>query len=154
MRALPLLVLALAAAPAAAQTVAARDIPPAVIAVVQKAAPGITITEAEFKARDGRNYYDVEGKAADGSEIELDLLETAQGWQVVEIQRDIAWADAPSPVRAAVPKGASPVRVIESKQTDGSVVYELFAAGQPRDPASEVMWKDGQAKVLTQRWPH
>ena len=68
MRALPLLVLALAAAPAAAQTVAARDIPPAVIAVVQKAAPGITITEAEFKARDGRNYYDVEGKAADGSE--------------------------------------------------------------------------------------
>jgi len=142
------------AAPAIAQTVAAKDLEPAVAAVVNRAAPGIAITEAEFKARDGRRYYDVEGKLPNGAEIELDLLETPAGWQVVEIQRDIAWAEAPAPVRAAAPKAANPVRVIESKQTDGSVVYELFAAGQPKDPAIEVMWKDGRAKVLTERWPH
>lgn len=148
-------VLALAiAAPAAAQPVAVKDLEPAVVAVVTAAAPGIVITEAEHKPRDGRRYYDVEGRLPNGTEIEFDLLETPSGWQVVEIQRDIAWAEAPAPVRAAAPTAAQPVRVIESKQTDGAIVYELFAPGQPREPAIEVMWKDGQAKVLTQRWPH
>lgn len=142
------------AAPAAAQPVAVKDLDPAVVAVVTAAAPGIVITEAEHKPRDGRRYYDVEGRLPNGSEIEFDLLLTASGWQVVEVQRDIAWADAPAPVRAATPKGATPVRVIESKQTDGSIIYELFAAGQPKDPAIEVMWKNGQAKVLAERWPH
>jgi hypothetical protein len=47
-----------------------------------------------------------------------------------------------------------PVRLIESKQTDGSIVYELFAPGKPAEPSLEVMLKDGQAKVLTERWPH
>ncbi|WP_300572553.1 hypothetical protein [Phenylobacterium sp.] len=42
----------------------------------------------------------------------------------------------------------------ESKQTDGSIVYELFAEGKPQTPSLEVMWKDGQAKVLTETWPH
>lgn len=153
MRLAVLLALTLAA-PALAQPVAVKDLDAAVVAVVTKAAPGIAITEAEHKPRDGRRYYDVEGRLPDGREIEFDLLLTPAGWQVVEIQRDIAWAEAPAPVRAATPKGAQPVRVIESKQTDGSIVYELFAAGQPKDPAIEVMWKDGQAKVLTERWPH
>lgn len=142
------------AAPVAAQPVAPKDLDAKVAAVVETAAPGIAISGAEFKARDGRRYYDVEGRPPDGSEIELDLLETPAGWQVVEIQRDIDWAEAPPAVRAATPGAASPVRVIESRQTDGAVVYELFAAGQPREPAIEVMWKDGQARVLTERWPH
>ena len=73
------------------------------------------------------------------------MPETPQGWQVVEIQRDIAWATAPAALRTAA-GAAKPVRVIESKQTDGAIVYELFAEGQLRDPAIEVMWKDaGQA---------
>jgi hypothetical protein len=142
------LLLTLFASPALADT------PPADVAAAVKAAmPQMTITEAELKARDGRRYYDVEGRLPDGSEIELDMLQTPQGWQVVEIQRDIAWSAAPAPVRAAAPT-AKPVRVIESRQTDGAVVYELFAEGQPKDPAVEVLWKDGHAKVLQNRWPH
>lgn len=132
--------------------------PPAEVAdVVRKAMPQMTITEAELKEREGRRYYDVEGRLPDGSVIELDLLQTPQGWQVVEIQRDIAWSAAPAPVRTAATgawKGPEPVRVIESKQTDGSVVYELFAPGRPAAPALEVMLKDGQAKVLKEVWPH
>jgi hypothetical protein len=46
------------------------------------------------------------------------------------------------------------VRVIESTQNDGAVIYELFAPGQPKTPALEVSWKDGKAKVLTEAWPH
>lgn len=138
---------------ACAQKPAETAVPPEVAAAVKAASPQMTIAEAEMKQREGRRYYDVEGTLPDGSEIELDLLQTPQGWQVVEIQRDIAWMTAPAPVVAAAGK-AAPVRVIESKQTDGSIVYELFAEGKPDAPSLEVMWKDGQAKVLTETWPH
>ncbi|MDR7229249.1 hypothetical protein J2X45_000312 [Caulobacter sp. BE264] len=137
--------------------VAAKDLPAAVVAVVRAAAPGMTIKEAELKERENRRYFDVEGVMPDGSEIEFDLLEKDGVWAIVETQRDIAWSDAPKIVRdvaAASGKAITPVRVIESKQNDGVVIYELFAAGKPKDPSMEVSFKDGQAKVLTEVWPH
>lgn len=137
--------------------VAAKDLPAAVVAVVRAAAPGMTIKEAELKERENRRYFDVEGVMPDGSEIEFDLLEKDGAWSIVETQRDIAWSDAPKIVRdvaAASGKAITPVRVIESKQNDGMVIYELFAAGKPKDPSMEVSFKDGQAKVLTEVWPH
>ena len=138
--------------------VAAADLPPAVVSVVTAAAPGLKILEAELKEREGRRYFDVEGVLPDGAEIEFDLLETAGKWKIVETQRDIAWTATPQPVRdaavKAVPKVA-PVRVIESAQDDGTVIYELFAEGQPKTPSLEVSWKKGgTAKVLTEVWPH
>lgn len=148
----------IAASPATAQKVSAAQVPADVAAKVAAAAPGMMIVEAELKARDGRRYYDVEGKLADGSDLELDLLETPQGWTVVEIQRDIPWTAVPKAARdAAAPAwkaSAPPVRVIESKQTDGQIIYELFAAGKPQSPALEVAFKDGAPKVLTETWPH
>jgi len=148
------LALSLLAAPALAEPkVEAAAIPPAVVEAVNVAQPGMTITQAELKERDGRRYYDVEGEV-NGEEIELDLLESGERWTVVEIQRDIEWASAPAKVRAAA-GNVSPVRVIESRQAaDGSIVYELFAAGKPAEPSLEVMLKDGEAKVLSERWPH
>jgi hypothetical protein len=100
----------------------------------------------------------VGGVLPDGAELELDLLERDGGWAVVEIQRDLAWADVPEIVRTtATPawRGAPPVRVIESRQAEGGeVIYELFTAGQPATPALEVMLKDGRATVLREVWPH
>ena len=149
---------ALAAVPETRITkVAGADLPPAVVAVVQKAAPGLRIVEAELKEREDRRYFDVEGVLPDGAEIEFDLLETKGGWKIVETQRDIAWTATPQPVRDAAVKAApkvAPVRVIESTQNDGMVIYELFAAGQPKTPAIEVSWKGGEAKVLAEAWPH
>jgi hypothetical protein len=146
------------AAPATAiTTTAAPDIPEAVRAAVLAARPGMTITGAEMKERDGRRYYDVEG-TSDGAEIELDLLETPSGWQVVEIQRDLPWSAVPAAVRAAAEAartGFLPVRIIESVQAaDGSVIYELFAEGQPATPVLEVRVKDGETEVLREVWPH
>jgi hypothetical protein len=139
--------------------VAVKDIPAAVVTVVKAAAPGMTIKEAELKERADRRYYDVEGVMPDGSEIEFDLLEKNGGWEIVETQRDVAWTSAPQLVRDAAAAAASgkaikPVRVIESKQTDGMVIYELFAAGKPVEPSMEVSLKDGKAKVLAEVWPH
>ncbi|ESQ92126.1 hypothetical protein ABAC460_04365 [Asticcacaulis sp. AC460] len=137
--------------------VAAADLPPEVMATALKAIPGMTISEAKRKERDGRVYYDVEGKRPDGSDVELDLLQDGTAFKVVEIQRDIAWADAPADVRATAEASAKtvvPVRVIESIESDGSVIYELFAEGKPAKPSLEVRVKDGKAEVLTEEWPH
>jgi len=158
------LVLALSPLPALADgpktkitEVAPKDLPAAVVAVVKATAPAMTITEAELKERADRRYYDVEGVMPDGSEIEFDVLEKNGAWEIVETQRDIPWASAPKRVRdtaAASGKAITPVRVIESKQTDGRVIYELFAAGKPDEPSMEVSLKDGKAKVLAEVWPH
>jgi len=158
------LALALTAGSAAAQgpdtqatPVEAADLPPAVVAVVTAAAPGLKIKAAELKRRADRRYYDVEGALPDGGEIEFDLLETGGRWKIVETQRDIAWTATPQPVRDAAVKAApkiAPVRVIESTQDDGAVIYELFAEGQPKAPALEVSWTGGKARVLTEAGPH
>lgn len=134
--------------------VAAADLPPGVRDAVLAKVPGMTIAEAERKERGGKIFYDVEGTRADGSEVELDLIEEAGKYRVVEMQRDIAWADAPAPVRAAAGAAAdafTPARVIESTQEDGMVVYELFAPGKADEPAAEVNWKDGKAVLRSER---
>lgn len=133
------------------------DLPPGVTSAVEAAVPGMKVEEAERKEREGRVYYDVEGTRPDGSEVELDLLQKGDAFEVVEIQRDIPWTEAPENIRktaAASPKAFEPVRVIESKQTDGSIIYELFVADQPAKPALEVQVKDNAAKILTEEWPH
>ncbi|HEY5808741.1 MAG TPA: hypothetical protein VIT67_12265 [Povalibacter sp.] len=137
--------------------ISAAELPPDVASVVNSAVPGITIKEAERKEREGRVYYDVEGTRPDGSEVELDLLQENGQYRVVEIQRDIAWADAPESARAAAATSSrpfEPARVIESTQTDGSVIYELFSPDAPAKPALEVRVVDGSAEVLKEEWPH
>lgn len=135
----------------------AAEIPADVQALAESAAAGFVVSEAQRKVRDGRTYYDVEGELPDGSEIEFDILMTAAGPEVVEIQRDLDWADVPAAARAAAEAAAPglvPARIIESRQTDGAVIYELFAPGAPADPAMEVSLVDGAATVLDERWPH
>ncbi len=156
-----------AAAPAASEpsggiptTVTEVDVatlPAELRAVVNTAIPGMQIAEVEKKEREGRVYYDVEGKRADGSEVELDVLQEGAGYQIVEIQRDIPWGDAPQIARDAAKAGGldfEPVRVIESTQTDGSVIFELFSEGKPDKPSKEVRVADGKAEVLTEEWKH
>jgi hypothetical protein len=135
----------------------AAALAPELLSIVTNAVPGIQITGAERKEREGRVYYDVEGKRVDGAEVELDLLQEGSGYKIVEIQRDIAWTEAPEAARAAAAtsgKTFEPVRVIESTQTDGSVIYELFAEGAPEKPSLEVRVVDGKAEVLKEEWMH
>lgn len=134
------------------------ELPSDVHALAQSAAAGFVVSEAQRKVRDGRTYYDVEGELPDGSEIEFDILMTAKGPEIVEIQRDLAWSDVPAAARAAAEAAAPglvPARIIESRQTDGAVIYELFAPGAPADPAMEVsIGLEGGVAVLEERWPH
>lgn len=136
--------------------IAASDLPGPVQAAVLESMPDMTILEVLRKERGDRVYFDVEGERADGSEIELDVLFADGTAKVVEIQRDLPWSAVPEAVQsAAMTAGAAePVRIIESTQTDGSIIYELFADGMPKDPAMEVRVRDGEVEVLAERWPH
>ena len=140
-----------------ASAVSGEALPAELRALAERTVPGMTIVEAERKEREGRVYYDVEGTRPDGSEVELDVLQEGNGFRVVEIQRDIAWSAAPAAAIAAAkaaPDAFTPERVIESNQTDGTVIYELFAPGRTDEPAMEVRVKDGKAEVLGTRWAH
>ena len=143
----------------AIRNVATSDLPAGLAELAAATVPGMTIVEAERKERAGRVYYDVEGTRPDGSEVEIDVLQGADGkLTAVEVQRDIDWAAAPAPVRTAVAakKDAfAPERVIESRQVeDGAVIYELFAPGRKDEPAMEVRWHNGKAEVLGERAAH
>ena len=134
--------------------IAAADVPAGVRAAVLAKVPDLTIDQAERKARGGLVFYDVEGMRDDGSAVEIDVIEERGAYRVVEVQRDIAWADAPAAVRAAAdtaPDHFVPERVIESAQNDGTVIYELFAPGKTDEPAAEVNWKDGKAMLRDER---
>lgn len=144
-----------AAPEAVISEVEADAIPEGVRAAALAKIEGMNIAEAERKERDGKVFYDVEGTRPDGSEVELDMLEENGSYTVVEVQRDLDWADVPETARAAAPDTLfTPVRVIESIQNDGTIIYELFEDGKPKAPAAEISFKDGSAKMLTERWKY
>ena len=132
------------------------QVPAEVLAAAAAARPGFTASEAESETREGRRYFDIEGKLADGSEIEFDIMEEGGKWRVVETQRDIEFAAAPEPVRAAHKAGFTPNRVIESTQADGLVIYELFgeAGGDPQGRKVEIKWDGRKAELLDKEWAH
>lgn len=139
--------------------VALADVPAEVLAAARAARPGFTPAETEAETRDGRRYFDVGGTLADGSEVEFDIMEEGGRWRVVEVQRDIALAGAPAEVRAAASAHDAafvPTRVIESDQTDGIVIYELFGpqGSDPQGRKLEIKWDGRRAKVLKQEWAH
>ena len=131
-------------------------VPEAVIAAARAEQSGLTITEAESETRDGRRYYDIGAIRPGGGEIEFDIMEENGTWRVVETQQDIAFAEAPEAVRAAHTAEFRPTRVIESRQADGLVIYELFGEvdGNPEGRKVEIRWDGTSAQVLEEEWAH
>jgi hypothetical protein len=126
------------------------EVPPEVLAAAAAAQPGFTPAEAEAETRGGRRYFDVGGKLADGSDIEFDIMEEGGSWRVVETQRDIKLASAPAGVRDMAGKFPAE-RVIESRQADGLVIYELYDARQRK---LEIKWDGKTTEALTKEWAH
>ena len=133
-------------------------LPEDVRAAALAASPGFSITEVEHETRDGKEYYDVGGILADGSERELDITRINGVWTVVEVQRDIGMDMVPADVAAALAAGVpdwAPTRIIEADQGDGTIIYEFFGpgSGDERDK-HEVKWTDGTAELLADEWVH
>lgn len=140
------------------QAVSLGDLPEGVVEAVSEARPGLVIAEAEYETRNGAEYYDVGGTTPEGSEIELDLTQIDGRWTVVESQRDIADSETPAQVRNAL-YAAKPdfkiVRIIESDQGDGVVIYEFYQENSDgaREKA-EVKFEAGVAALLETEWRH
>ena len=85
------------------------------------------------------------------------MLVSSEEAQIVEIQRDLTWSDVPGEVQSVALASigdAIPVRIIESVQTDGAVIYELFADRKPAEPDMEIRVYAGKVTLLTERWKH
>jgi hypothetical protein len=153
-----LMALALSAGGQAVQTtgkveVPLAEVPAEVLAVARAAQPGFVPAEAEAETREGRRYFDVEGRLPDGAEIEFDIMEENGVWRVVETQRDIAFSAAPAQVQAAArghDPAIAPTRVIESVQANGLVIYEVYQG----ERKLEVKWDGRSAELLTREWAH
>ena len=134
------------------------DVPESVMSTVSIKEPSFVPKEVVKKIRDGRVYYDVEGALPNGSEIEFDVLMTDKGPEIVEIQRDLLWESVPQAaqdlVNSANKDKLEVVRVIESQQTDDSIIYEVFVAGKSSDPYFEVRVDRQGAELLEARWKH
>ncbi len=144
--------------PAQISKLALSEVPQSVRELVNTTRPDFTMNEVIKKIRDGRVYYDVEGLLANGDEIEFDVLMRDDGPEIVEIQRDLEWDTVPENARAIVNEANADsleiVRIIESIQTDNSIIYEIFVASQPSEPRFEVLTKDGNVELLPSRWKH
>lgn len=139
--------------------VAIGDVPEETLAAARALRPDIAFSEAEKEVRDGRIYYDIEGRDAQGEEIELDIVQDGGGWRVVEIQRDIALEETPANVRGALEANApsfNPVRIIESVQGDsGVIIYEFYAvAGDGGEQKLEIKADGDAVEVLSEEWAH
>ena len=129
------------------------QVPAEVLAAARAARPGFVPGEAQSETRDGRLYYDIEGRLADGAEIEFDIMQEGGSWRVVETQRDLAFVAVPAPVRAAAlahDAALAPTRVIESVQADRLVIFEIYQG----ERKVEVRWDGRQASVLAREWAH
>lgn len=138
--------------------IALVDVPSSVSDLVAQSNPNFVVSEVLKKERGERIYYDVEGELPNGDEIEFDVLMGPSGPEIVEIQRDIKWKDVPNAGRKLVDaanEGKAEVsRVIESTQTNGAIIYEVFIQGYGSDPSFEIYSNAGEFKLLSTRWEH
>lgn len=134
------------------------DLPSDVLALAKRARPDLKFESADMDIRNGIQYYDVEGTNAQGEEIELDIMQDGQSWKIIEIQRDLEFAEVPENVKAVYDAhvSAKPARIIESDQDNGMIVYEFYVlnAKATKQEKHEIMLEDGQAKYLDEEWKH
>lgn len=133
-------------------------VPAEVLAVARAAMPDLEFTAAEQETRDGNEYYEVGGTLPDGSEWELDMTKVDGVWTVAETQRDIGMDLVPEAVSNALDTkfpGWAPLRIIESDQGGGVVIYEFFGKTDEGEATKiELKWEDGHAELLIDEWLH
>ena len=134
------------------------QIPASAMDEIKAIKPGFVVEEAEKEFKHGNVYLDIEGEA-DGKEIEFDMLQTESGWKVVEVQRDLTWAQLPKDVAEALKDDAptfEPKRIIESVQYGTEItIYEFYAVdAEGKESRKEVKVENGVATVLDKEWTH
>lgn len=134
-------------------------IPSSALAAIKKVAPNFTVQEVEKEYKHDHIYLDVEGKDADGNDLEFDMLQDSELWKIVEIQRDLSMEDLPSPAKLLIQKQENHEqvkRIIESKQfgTD-IVIYEFyFVFDDGTESRKEIKFENNEFTLLNEEWKH
>lgn len=117
------------AAPAFAQDeqeITLEDVPAAAMEAAQAAMPDVTFETVGFDDDEGTATYELAGANADGTMIEVDVLEDGT---IEEIEEEVALEDLPEAVTAAWEEnmaGVTPSAIEKSTREDGaSIVYEF-----------------------------
>lgn len=137
---------------------ALSEVPVEASMAVLELQPDFKLVAAEKEFKHGDTYIDLEGTRGNGIEVEFDLLQQGEKWVVVERQRDISLIECPVAVVNTLRKGApgfEPVRIMESDQLNGIIIYDFFAEFEDGNVLQqEVKYEDGQASLLQEEWRH
>ena len=117
------------------------------------------IQEVEKKYKHDHVYLDVEGKDANGNEIEFDMLQDGERWQIVEVQRDMTLEDLPFAVKTLIKKQENSDqvrRIIESKQYGTDItIYEFYlVAENGTESRKEIKSENDEVVLLDEEWKH
>lgn len=137
--------------PVPIETTAPAEAPPEVLTVIRAEDPDFAVSESIEDATTGARTFEVTGASGNGVLRTYNVMHFNEGWRIVQIRRDIAWADAPASVRNAVatsPSAIVPAKVVEVHEpgADG-VMYELWGDA-PEALLLTVRDVDGQAAIM------
>lgn len=140
------------------QALAISEVPAQAMQKIAALYPEFIAKEVEKEFKHEKVYLDIEGEIS-GNEIEFDMLQTPEGWEIVEVQRDLVLADLPATVAQTLSReapGFEPVRIIESKQFGTAItIYEFYAVSSNGvESRKEVMLENGSATLLQEEWQH
>ena len=134
-------------------------IPTSALTAIKSVAPNFAVQEVEKKYKHDHVYLDVEGKDANGNEIEFDMLQDGQQWRIVEVQRDMTMEDLPSAVQTLIKKQENSDqvrRIIESKQYGTDItIYEFYlVAENGTESRKEIKSENDEVVLLDEEWKH
>ena len=141
------------------EAMAIEQIPASALAALQQVAPDFVAHEVEKEYKHDHVYLDVEGKDANGNEIEFDMLQDGDLWKIVEIQRDLNMEDLPSAVHTLIQgqeKYENIKRIIESKQfgTDVTIYEFYFVFDDGTESRKEIKSENDEVVLLSEEWKH
>lgn len=135
-----------------------EQIPVSALQAISSVYPDFVPEVAEKEFKHGKVYLDVEGDLS-GSEIEFDMLQQGESWQIVEVQRDLVWEELPALVKEELSSNAPDFdakRIIESIQHGTAItIYEFYSKdSQGVESRKEVKLEKGIARLLQEEWQH
>ena len=134
-------------------------IPTSALTAIKSVTPNFAVQEVEKEYKHDHVYLDVEGKDANGNEIEFDMLQDGQQWKIVEVQRDMTMEDLPSAVQTLIKKQENSDqvrRIIESKQYGTDItIYEFYlVAENGTESRKEIKSENDEVVLLDEEWKH
>ena len=125
--------------------IALAKVPAVVVESARQAAPGVKLEKAVKSVEEGKTYYDLIGRDAQGREIDVEL--TASG-QVLGVGTEVPMASVPKIVLSALKTKSKGMRFTEAEivTLNGRLIaYRLSGRNSQGDDVEATVSPDGRA---------